>query len=237
METDAIFEEQYKGFTIKILQDSLDDSPRNWDNAGKMVTWHRRYSLGDEQPRIDPEEWLADLLRHEVEWDSKAYYEIDDLTIPELLERLAKYYIFLPLFLYDHSGISISTSTFQGRAIHAEWDSGQIGWIYISKKDAVKEWGKRLFTKDVEQRATNYLVGEVETYNDFLTGNVYGYVVERDGEDVDSCWGYYPDHDPQHAKDPDYREALNEARSIADFEADKLTNELAIAAATGEVQP
>ena len=43
-----------------------------------------------------------------------------------------------PLYLYDHSGISISTGSFVGRAPHAEWDSGPVGFIYMDKETAMK---------------------------------------------------------------------------------------------------
>ena len=35
------------------------------------------------------------------------------------------------LYLYDHSGLAMSTESFSGRAPHAECDSGQVGWIYV----------------------------------------------------------------------------------------------------------
>jgi len=46
-----------------------------------------------------------------------------------------------PLYLYDHSGIAMSTSSFIGRAHHAEWDSGQVGYIYMTKDEAMHELG------------------------------------------------------------------------------------------------
>ena len=47
---------------------------------------------------------------------------------------ISEKYLMLPLYLYDHSGLAMSTESFSGRAPHAEWDSGQVGWIYVSKK-------------------------------------------------------------------------------------------------------
>ena len=45
----------------------------------------------------------------------------------------------LPLYLYDHGGISMSTGSFVGKAPHAEWDSGIVGYIYIDKETALKD--------------------------------------------------------------------------------------------------
>lgn len=44
-----------------------------------------------------------------------------------------------PVYLYDHSGLAVSTGSFIGRAHHAEWDSGIIGFIYMDKETAMKE--------------------------------------------------------------------------------------------------
>lgn len=82
----------------------------------------------------------------------------------------------LPLYLYDHSGISMSTGSFVGRAQHAEWDSGQVGWIY--GKSAIE---------DIEK----ILKSEVEVYSNYLEGNVYGYELYDGDELIDSCYGFY----------------------------------------------
>lgn len=36
----------------------------------------------------------------------------------------------------DHSGLAMQTTSFND-----PWDSGQVGWIYVSKEDALKEFG------------------------------------------------------------------------------------------------
>jgi hypothetical protein len=209
----AIHTEEYKNYTIEIVPDDSDFSPRDWDNAGTMVTWHSRYSLGDKQPKENPETWLANLLKEETDFDSKEYNAIDDMVIDELLGKLEKFYIFLPVYLYDHSGISISTS--RTYPYNDRWDAGQVGWIYISKKNAVNEWGKKLFTKVLEEKTIKHLQGEIKVYDDFLVGNVYGYrVLDADGEVVDSNWGYYPDDDDKTG----YDECVREAKSIIDLD-------------------
>ena len=65
-----------------------------------------------------------------------------------------------------------------------------------------------------QDRFSDYLEGEVETYDDYLTGNVCGFVVEDDdGEHVDSCWGFYGTEGQ--------KEAMSEAKGIVDGLADE----------------
>lgn len=111
-------------------------------------------------------------------WNTCQERELDKADLYKLIED--KGTIIKKLFLYDHSGITISTSPFSCR-----WDSGQIGWIYITKEKIEAEgW--------TPEQANNYLDGEVEVYDNYLTGEVYGFTIEdADGEEVESCWGYY----------------------------------------------
>jgi hypothetical protein len=194
-------EEIYRGFKIQIIPDDDPLNPRKeYDNVGKMVCWHRRYDLGDEQPKRSPEEYLMELAQAAV---SPSYPEA-------LLERnldgiLKRHYVILELYLYDHSGITMSCSPFS-----CPWDSGQVGFIYCDLKTALKEWGtpgqeakgwkgEASYTlapdgskRTLREAATLYLQGEVETYDQYLTGQVYGYVVtDREGNDIDSCWGFF----------------------------------------------
>lgn len=140
------------------------DNPREWDNLGTMTCWHGRYSLGDEQPRQEPAEWAADLKR----------------KYPNA--------IILPLYLYDHGGITISTAPFNCR-----WDSGQVGYIYTTL-ERIKElrfnW-KRL-TKARREAIEDMLRAEVKTYDQYIRGDIYRFTIENeDGEIIDQGHGYY----------------------------------------------
>lgn len=144
--------------TLRIEHDTDPESPRDWDNLGTMVCWHRRYKLGDEQPNCRP----------------------DEFEIP-------KGAIYLPLYLYDHSGITMNTIGFS-----CPWDSGQVGWIYVTREKVLEEYGWDRLTATGRKQIETYLRSEVETYDQYLQGDVWGYVIEdEDGEQVDSCWGFY----------------------------------------------
>lgn len=77
------------------------------------------------------------------------------------------------------------------------WDSGRIGIIYVTKKKIKQENGWKVLTKARKEKILQYLKNEVETYDQYLTGDIYGYVVEETEEEdgskneTDSCWGFY----------------------------------------------
>jgi hypothetical protein len=158
--------------TLKIYIDPEPLNPRTEsDNMGHMVCFHSRYSLGDEGHGIRQSDFDS--------WD-----EVEDYLIKEM-----EAVVILPLYLYDHSGITMRTHSFNDR-----WDSGQVGFIYATRKDILDNWGGKKLTKELRQKAHDLLVGEVQDYDDYLTGNVYGYILEDEsGEELWSCWGYAGD--------------------------------------------
>jgi hypothetical protein len=151
-------------YRLKIEHDCDPQSPREWDNLGTMVCWHRNYNLGDEQPSEDPQEYIDELAPH----------------------------VALPLYLYDHGGITMSTGSFA-----CPWDSGQVGFIYVSIAKVKAEYGWKVLTAKRRKQIEQYLRNEVQTYDHYLRGDVYGFTVEQwDGagwDNEDSCWGFFGD--------------------------------------------
>lgn len=148
--------------TLKIEHDEFGESPRDWDNTGTMLCAHRRYTLGD--------------IQIESEREAREWIDENDVLVE------------LPLFLYDHSGVSISTTSFIGRAHHAEWDSGEVGVIVATREEVLKAG---LDPDDLE-RIEKVLVGEVETYDTYLRGEVYSIsIVDENDDFVDSLHGLF----------------------------------------------
>lgn len=165
-------------YKVKVVQDTTPINPREWDNLGTMVCFHNRYSLGD-----------------------KHSYDSDDYRgwaeMKEAIIKKEKVGVILPLYLYDHSGITMKTTEFT-----CKWDSGQVGFIFISKKKMLEEYGGKIVTQALKDRVEKYLVAEVETYDKYLTGEVYGYEVwklgKKSGKEkkmIESCWGYYDENE------------------------------------------
>ena len=78
-----------KKYKLEISQDSNPGSPREWYNLGTMVCFHRRYDLGDEN-----------------DYCSSNYDGWDEMK-EDIIEK-ENVHTILPLYLYDHSGITIS---------------------------------------------------------------------------------------------------------------------------------
>lgn len=188
---------------VRIFQeeDSSYCDPRGDSNLGKMVCWHKRYTIGDKHDYRDPTEFMVDLFRDYIAARSKvSTYDIphpDD--VPEAAYKRYKQFIVDTVFEnyairrirgYEHSGMTISTSG--GYPYNDVFDSGWLGYIYCSLEDARKammvpefNWdtvikpGDSLSNpkaeKDVTfmQRIEELLDGEVDTYDEWMRGEVY----------------------------------------------------------------
>jgi hypothetical protein len=174
---DPVYEEAHRGHTIKIYHDPDAESPREWSNLGTLICWHRRYRLGDSHSFDSPEAFLRDLA---------GISEQRDLSMDRLQERAERNAILLPVFLYDNSGLAMNTIGF-----HCPWDSGQVGYIYVTLEAVRKEFGVKRVTKARREKAEDILRGEIVSYDAYLGGRVYGYVIEHNGEELDACWGFF----------------------------------------------
>lgn len=195
---------EYKGYEIEIHQDEFGEDPReNMDWIGTMVCFHPNYNLGDKHD-YSPEGFttelaievcpgIEDLLYYWNSgngWEKFQSEEKSDAMIKKAVDAVMnKHYFLLPLYLYDHSGITMSTSPFS-----CQWDSGMVGAIFATWEKLRSELGEDC-TKDL---ALGCLQNEVRIYDNYLCGEVFGYVIkDPEGEEIDdgSCWGYYGNPD------------------------------------------
>ncbi len=141
--------------------------------------------------------WFPLGTSREAKFDVIEEYESLDWLVDDMIEALPqkdKWYllekhaniVYLPLYLYDHSGITMSTGSFGDR-----WDSGQVGYIYTDKKTIIdcgdcggkirNEKGNyvKITDKNWKKAAYQCMQGEVEEYDMYLTGEVYGVITEE----------------------------------------------------------
>ena len=197
------YNEKVNGDDLKltIYYDEYADDPREWDNLTTMVCWHSRYNLGDKHDfstMSDFIDYLIDTCEASDDEKRKLHKLNNFRTIKALniiLKKLIDFGTYCKkLYLYDHSGITISTGDFGD-----VWDSGMVGFVYITQKTIENETGYP--KEEWKETASRFIDGEVKTYDDFLTGEVFGYTLEKITycetcgdehlEEVDACCGFY----------------------------------------------
>jgi hypothetical protein len=159
-----------------------------------MVCWHRRYNLGKKHHYADVEGFMKALAR-ELDYakfdKAQAKYDDNKMTDAQFRQVVAeiveKNTVMLDLFVYEHGGIGMKASPVSFQAVDsAGWDWGQVGFYYATKEQVIKEFGS--FNKAAKEKARKLLNGEIENYDDYLTGNVYGFcVTDPDGKKLDLC--------------------------------------------------
>ena len=189
---------------IRIVRDETPMDPRReFDSIGTMVCFHKRYNLGDKTGLSGG--------------DFSGWGELE-----AFLAKDRGAVVILPVYMYDHSGITIQTTPFS-----CPWDSGQIGFIYATEEAAKDAWPS-LSGEALLKAVKDCLVGEVELYDSYLRGAVYGYVVEEFvtlchedeswaggiWQELDSCWGYYGDDWKTNGIKDDVQSYLDEGYTV-----------------------
>lgn len=166
---EAINSIEYKGMTIRICYDENADSPREWDNVGTIYSNHRDYNPDG----------------HKID-------EIENEEGKLVSEELDRRFIWLPVYYYEHGELSVSTK--RDYPYNDRWDSGLFGIIAVEKERLRKEQGWKAITKKRREQILRSLEGEIETFDSYCRGEVYGFVVDNEeGEWINSCYGYYGD--------------------------------------------
>lgn len=156
----------YKGYDINVYFDYDADSPRElFDGLGTIYSNHKNYSPDN----------------HGIE---ELMEKFGCNGIKELISTIEKEkkYIYLPIYAYIHSGITINTSGYSD-----PWDSGFFGIIMVDKTDDE-------CNGMTDEQIKNCLQTEVEDLDAYYTGQVFRYeVINTVGECIDSLNGIYGD--------------------------------------------
>lgn len=151
--------------TIRIFTDDDADEPNQWGSDTDAAVL--LVTTANPHFAVHPETRYGKLTA-------------EDLQDPELYAEVSKTYRMFPLYAYIHSGVALSMGDFS-----CPWDSGRIGFVLVDSS-MIGEYGP-------EETARLF----VEAWNRCLSGEVYGYVISRDGEadgeEIESCWGFYGD--------------------------------------------
>ena len=189
------------GTYLLIYQDKDPINPRKWDNLGTMVCWHRRHTLGDPHKYENNQQFMDATFK-----------------IPKVIK---------PLYIYDHSGIVLGFNQ-SVYPFNDPWDAGQVGWVYATHQDIRKDQGCKYITKRIKDEVDRLFRAELEEYNRYLSGDVYGYRLVKSyncptcGQDVeeelDSCWGFsgreWKENGLVDQLAPEYRELVDKLENV-----------------------
>ena len=161
------------GAEARIFIDRFEENPRDGGcHIGTLWCWHRQYDLGGKPERRDSRRPNT----HDYDgWEA----------LGKAITRDIKPVVMLPVYLYDHGGLALSTTPFS-----CPWDSGQVGFIFV-ERDKLKEYGAKIATKKVKERMIKTLEAEIEEYAAYANGDVYEWGLFVNNELIDSCSGYY----------------------------------------------
>ena len=188
------------GFTLEIGYDEFPSNPRDWDSEfSTMLCGHRRYDLGDEQlqgnynsMKEEVQRWIVSTywkefdafvaqrenteeLKELQEWN---YEESDSCNIVE--EFITSNFVILPVYMYEHSGIALSTNKF-----NCSWDSGTLGVILT-----------KITPQSCLESVRKDLASQVKGYSSYVNGDVFEWAIrDSEGNFVDSRGGYLDDED------------------------------------------
>jgi hypothetical protein len=128
-------------------------------------------------------------------------YEYNNDTLSEIGSEFMEKFIALPVYKFEHGLVKLSTGSFS-----CPWDSGQVGYIYVpeEKMDEVDSWTDNLLNgRTKREAAEDILRKEIETFSEYINGEVYGFRVEEvtkceccgseNVEILDSMAGFYGD--------------------------------------------
>lgn len=175
------------------------ESPRDWDNLGKLMLKGGRHIGHDEHSSFNVTALVAwsdgldiedaqDFIARNDEWLEKSEIRSMFTEFEREIGAIRQVY------RYEHSGVAYNTTGFSCR-----WDSGKVGVIFALKKDIRDNFSVKRITKNIVEKTEKILDAEISTYSQWANGDVYGIKFfdsiddYNSGDDSDSCWGFYFD--------------------------------------------
>lgn len=155
--------------------------PRDADNLGSIVHWHRRYDIASDAERVTGN---FQSIRH----------------IARYLGIVRRAVAIIPLGMIDHSGISFYAGSGAHMCDPGGWDSGHVGFVYVTAERAAELCGTGPdgalykpagYAGTAREWLESQLREEVRALDAYARGEVYHWrVTDSAGEVLDACGGY-----------------------------------------------
>lgn len=191
---DTVYQKRIGNFELVIKRDDDAPSPRWGDNVGQFWSdgMHRRYNFHEQGAdevlaRIkDAERGRMDDDIDPDDWDNTEWINY----LREIEDKRKDEWAIVPVYMYEHSGISLSCSPFS-----CGWDSGMIGFMICDREQAEMTLGEWDYDKVVQS-----IVAEVEALDEYYVYGGYMYEVieykkcdccgHEEEVEADTCCGF-----------------------------------------------
>lgn len=170
------YKSKCNNYKLEIIQDESPESPNDWGDSSVFLVYdHHQFHV--KRNGFKPGNIFKHLRATEninqLEQIIKDGYDLDDVQLENLeyyqdclVKEYNNYFIF-PVSAYIHSGVSLSITN---EFFSDEWDSSIQGFVLVEKvlvKDEV--------TDEITNIAKNYAEELIETWNTYLSGDVWGF--------------------------------------------------------------
>jgi hypothetical protein len=190
------------GNILRVLPDPNPESPDTWENEDVFLVYdHRQFTVKREgfEPRnifnALTLEYPNEPIRENFE-DDEGYqcamdeYHADFDDCNDIKSKYVHYFIF-PVDAYIHSGVHLSLANTE-KYPDRRWDVSTTGYILV-KKEMINLEGENNFQVG-ESEAKEYAENLIQTWNQYLSGEIYGYqILKTENKEIDSCWGFFGD--------------------------------------------
>lgn len=139
-------------YKLTVEQDYLPFDPLDAEDMVQVYCWHHSYELGMKHDWEEPQDFV-DYIHENIGSDNVCI---------------------LPLILYDHSGLSISTTT--DWPFNDRWDAMRVGWAFVTKQHMLSEG----YSEDNWRKEGYKLIKDViKDYDTYLRGDIWWYSLQK----------------------------------------------------------
>ena len=201
------------GYKATVTQDEYAESPRDgMDNVGKIAVWENSYRAddGEDHATVEgamgyhAEKAAAQVMNEEATAQGLTGEDREEFLEEELSEDQA--FSILGNVWNDADAVLTIPIQFQDRDTGITWQAepGQADWaygMYFATYETLRKEGwlpaDGSLSEEARARCLGLMVGELDTYKQFLNGEVYAYTIEKTCgackqlEVVESCSGFY----------------------------------------------
>lgn len=160
-----------------IQHDEDAESPRQWDNLGYFITVDRNHTSPDSY-KLQHDK-IRNIIMDTAEDATDQNDHIERITKEINEQTTEKVLAIYPVVKHEHGNVVYRLATQHG------FDYSNNGFYIVTDKTAnLLGTPKEDFERVIK--------GELETYTQWVNGEVYGFTLyNEDGTLDNSCWGYY----------------------------------------------